>query len=102
MSLRGKVSRRKKLEKSFLLSFSFLIQLISFDGDCTPFQRELQEKELDIIHLNKEIQELQLENKLLKAKVPITYQNGHTSVRFNLDISHKIRELLYLFYVEQY
>lgn len=50
------------------------------DGDGTSLQRELQEKELDIIHLHKEIQELQLENKLLKAKVPIVYQNGHTSV----------------------
>lgn len=50
------------------------------DGDGTSLQRELQEKELDIIHLHKEIQELQLENKLLKAKVPVVYQNGHTSV----------------------
>ncbi len=62
----------------------FLVQFLSLDDDGTSLQRELQEKELDIIHLHKEIQELQLENKLLKAKVPTMYQNGHSSVRFDL------------------
>jgi hypothetical protein len=38
--------------------------------------RELKEKELDITHLHKEIQELQLENKLLKAKGPSVYSNS--------------------------
>ena len=55
--------------------------MLSLDGDGTSLQRELQEKELDIIHLHKEIQELQLDNKLLKAKVPTTYSNGHVTVR---------------------
>lgn len=32
------------------------------------------------MHLHKEIQELQLENKLLRAKVPTGYSNGHSSV----------------------
>ena len=32
------------------------------------------------MHLHKEIQELQLENKLLRAKVPTAYSNGHGSV----------------------
>ncbi|CAF1242450.1 unnamed protein product, partial [Didymodactylos carnosus] len=40
-------------------------------------QRELKEKELDIVHLQKELQEVQLENKLIKAKLPgVSYQNG--------------------------
>ncbi len=66
----------------------YFVQLLSFDDDGTSLQRELQEKELDIIHLHKEIQELQLENKLLKAKVPTVYQNGHGSVRFSFEIHH--------------
>ncbi len=35
------------------------------------YKYELKEKDLDIIQLQKEINELQLENKLLKAKMPI-------------------------------
>jgi peptidoglycan hydrolase CwlO-like protein len=50
------------------------------DGDLTSLQRELQEKELDIVHLRKEIQELQVENKLLKSKAPSVYSNSYTNV----------------------
>lgn len=32
---------------------------------------ELKEKDLDIVQLQKEINELQLENKMLKAKIPL-------------------------------
>jgi len=65
--------------------------LLTHDEDGTSLQRELQEKELDIIHLHKEIQELQLENKLLRAKVPTVYQNGHTSVNiFSLQINFSV------------
>ncbi|CAF0775250.1 unnamed protein product, partial [Didymodactylos carnosus] len=44
-------------------------------------QRELKEKELDIVHLQKELQEVQLENKLIKAKVSgVFYQNGTNKI----------------------
>lgn len=46
------------------------LDLVSIDGDATILQRELKEKELDIIHLRKEIQELQMENKLFKSQNP--------------------------------
>jgi peptidoglycan hydrolase CwlO-like protein len=57
-----------------------MFQLLILDGDIASLQRELKEKELDITHLHKEIQELQLENKLLKAKGPSVYSNGYTNV----------------------
>jgi hypothetical protein len=38
------------------------------------YKYELKEKDLDIIQLQKEINELHLENKLLKAKMPIQQQ----------------------------
>ncbi len=46
----------------------------------TSLQRELHEKELDVIHLRKEIQELQHENKSLKSKTPPGFSNGYTNV----------------------
>ncbi|CAF1399334.1 unnamed protein product [Adineta ricciae] len=70
------------------------LDLLSYDGDATSLQRELQEKELDIIHLHKEIQELQLENKLLKAKIPIQYQNGHTSNNTETEALRRERDIL--------
>jgi hypothetical protein len=36
---------------------------------------ELKEKDLDIVQLQKEINELQLENKMLKAKMPLNEEN---------------------------
>lgn len=56
--------------------------MLHLDDDGTSLQRELQEKELDIIHLHKEIQELQLENKLLRAKVPTSYASGVSRTSF--------------------
>ncbi|CAF0998589.1 unnamed protein product [Rotaria sp. Silwood1] len=70
------------------------IEMLSLDDDCTSLQRELQEKELDIIHLHKEIQELQLENKLLKAKVPVMYQNGHTSNNSETETLRREKDVL--------
>lgn len=74
--------------------------MLHLDEDSSSLQRELQEKELDIIHLNKEIQELQLENKLLKAKVPMIYQNGHTSVRFYIYTNNKISTSNFCYVIE--
>ncbi|CAF2572071.1 unnamed protein product [Rotaria sp. Silwood2] len=70
------------------------MEILSLDDDCTSLQRELQEKELDIIHLNKEIQELQLENKLLKAKVPVMYQNGHTINNTETEVLRREKDVL--------
>ncbi len=42
---------------------------------------ELKEKDLDIVQLQKEINELQLENKMLKAKLPLNDEN----IMLNLD-----------------
>ncbi|CAF3894975.1 unnamed protein product [Rotaria magnacalcarata] len=70
------------------------IEMLSLDDDCTSLQRELQEKELDIMHLSKEIQELQLENKLLKAKVPVLYQNGHTTNNSETEALRREKDVL--------
>jgi len=35
------------------------------------FKYELKEKDLDIVQLQKEINELMLENKMLKARIPL-------------------------------
>lgn len=43
------------------------------------YKYELKEKDLDIIQLQKEINELQLENKLLKAKMPIQLSEQHSN-----------------------
>lgn len=56
----------------------FLFQALPLDGDITSLQHELHEREFDIVHLRKEVQELQSENNHLKSKVPPTI--GHTSV----------------------
>ncbi len=64
------------------------------DGDLTSLQRELQEKELDIVHLRKEIQELQVENKLLKSKAPSVYSNSYTNVWNSLISSQKKKKHL--------
>ncbi|CAF0813168.1 unnamed protein product [Rotaria sordida] len=70
------------------------MEILSLDDDCTSLQRELQEKELDIMHLNKEIHELQLENKLLKAKVPVIYPNGHTSNNTETEVLRREKDVL--------
>ncbi|CAF1217632.1 unnamed protein product [Adineta steineri] len=70
------------------------MDLLAFDGDGTTLQRELQEKELDIMHLTKEIQELQLENKLLKAKVPVQYQNGHSTNNTETEALRREKDVL--------
>ena len=41
------------------------------------YKYELKEKDLDIIQLQKEINELQLENKLLKARMPIQQSTAY-------------------------
>ncbi|CAF4656958.1 unnamed protein product, partial [Rotaria socialis] len=68
--------------------------LLPLDGDILTLERELQEKELDIIHLHKEIQELQLENKLLKAKVPTTHSNGYASNNSEADALRREKDVL--------
>ncbi|CAF4204791.1 unnamed protein product [Rotaria magnacalcarata] len=68
--------------------------LLPLDGDILIHERELQEKELDIIHLHKEIQELQLENKLLKAKVPTTQSNGYASNNSEVDALRREKDIL--------
>jgi hypothetical protein len=38
---------------------------------------ELKEKDLDIVQLQKEVHELQIENRILKAKMPIHYNDQY-------------------------
>ena len=53
---------------------------------------ELKEKDLDIIQLQKEINELQLENKMLKARIPLLdeqfLKNMTDEERKNLDANN--------------
>ncbi|CAF1226646.1 unnamed protein product [Rotaria sordida] len=70
------------------------IDFLPLDIDTSTLQRELQEKELDIIHLHKEIQELQLENKLLKAKVPTVYSNDYASNNSEIEALRREKEIL--------
>ncbi|CAF1448141.1 unnamed protein product [Rotaria sp. Silwood1] len=70
------------------------VDFLPLDNDISPLQRELQEKELDIIHLHKEIQELQLENKLLKAKAPSVYSNGYASNNSEAEVLRREKDIL--------
>ncbi len=44
---------------------------------------ELKEKDLDIVQLQKEINELQLENRIIKAKMPIHQQPNYAGKNDN-------------------
>ncbi|CAF4440822.1 unnamed protein product [Rotaria sp. Silwood2] len=70
------------------------IDFLPLDSDTSTLQRELQEKKLDIIHLHKEIQELQLENKLIKAKSPTVYSNGYASNNSETDALRREKDVL--------
>ncbi|CAF2979138.1 unnamed protein product [Rotaria sp. Silwood2] len=70
------------------------IDFLPLDSDTSTLQRELQEKELDIIHLHKEIQELQLENKLIKAKSPTVYSNGYASNNSETEALRREKDVL--------
>jgi hypothetical protein len=48
---------------------------------------ELKEKDLDIVQFQREINELQLENKMLKAKIPLLINNNNESKETNESIS---------------
>jgi len=61
---------------------------------------ELKEKDLDIVQLQKEINEIQLDNKMLKARIPLsslteeTYEDGADD---ELHKNHYVKNI-YLFF----
>ena len=63
---------------------------------------ELKEKDLDIVQLQKEINELQLDNKMLKARVPLSSlveESYEDAAEDELENNHYVRR--FLFYIKQ-
>ena len=56
--------------KQFFFSFFFKNDIIKDQLNLLKY--ELKEKDLDIVQLQKEINELQLDKKMLKARMPVT------------------------------